>query len=136
MNEHERDTERQPRVKFLWVGLGTDEIRKVRVWRYAVGEAHDQLAAQQLVLANLDRLGHGRGVAPGHESDPANVHEFGTLTSIRNAVEVYAIAQRMLKDECPWLVPMPTGTGKGIIYASGFEPTFEEMAQMRRNAGI
>jgi hypothetical protein len=130
-------TERHARVRFFWVGLGTDEVSQRRVWRYALGTAHSQLEAQKLVIANITRLGHGRAALPGHEDDPAAIYEFGTDSSIgNNAFQVYAIAQRKLHDECPWLVPMPIGSGMGVLYASGFEPTFDEMAQMRRNAGL
>lgn len=130
------DTQVTPRVRWFWVGVAIDpESPERQVIRYACGSASSQLDAARLVDIGATVLLEGSVPVPvSDEFIFAECLEVGVLPQDVERVGVFRMAQAQLSDENPWIVPVKHG--KGLLYATGFEPDFEECAKIRVLAGL
>jgi hypothetical protein len=132
MHERDENTEIQlHRVRWCWIGRA---LSGKSTYRWASGVANSQAQAQRFVLQRVRDL-QAACVSPSEpDCFSAGLLDRGTHEFVTHTIDLFHHACRQLQDDCPWLIPMPTETG--VLYAVGFEPTFEEMAQMRKRAGL
>jgi hypothetical protein len=132
MTQSNDDTEIQlHRVKWFWIGRSTIGGE---TYQWASGVANSQAQAQRYVLERVHDLKSACVSPTEPDCFSAGLLDRGTREFVKHTIDMFQLACRELHDDCPWLIPMPPELG--VMYAVGFEPTFEEMALMRKRAGL
>lgn len=125
------NTQITPRISWFWAGAGSVDPRTGHVWRWAKGYAHSQLEASRYVHCFNESLKICR--QPDRLSGQSTTEQ-GSFGICVTTLDIYHYACRELGDDCPWIVP--TKSGAGVLYAVGFEPSIEELREIRRLAGL